>query len=299
MASELEVLIELLPWLVANNGASTKEVAAKFEISEAKVLDLMQLLVLTGPDQGGGGLVDIDFEDRESLFVFDPQDFDKPIQLTNFEANSLLGGLHYLQQLESESRSSAIGELIEKISSKLPGTQTPLAVVPQTPMDESTSMIEEAITARKVLNIEYASISSDAVSSRLVEPLHLTAKEDRIYLRAWCRETDDIRTFRLDRIVSMELTADGFELRANLTPDAPTPAITATIHANSRFSRELDPNIVKSRTDLGSEMHEIVVSVHSLDWLAGEVLAAGGDCKAIAPEELVAAIVSKATAWTN
>jgi hypothetical protein len=61
MANDLELLIKLLPWLVANNGASLAEVAKHFDVSEKHELELLSQLVVTGPSQAGGGLVDIDF----------------------------------------------------------------------------------------------------------------------------------------------------------------------------------------------------------------------------------------------
>lgn len=91
MANELEILIKLLPWLVANNGASLSDIATQFEISEKHALELIGQLVVTGPSQAGGGLVDIDFEDADSIFVSDAKSLDRPVKLSQFEASSLLG----------------------------------------------------------------------------------------------------------------------------------------------------------------------------------------------------------------
>ena len=98
MANDLELLIKLLPWLVANNGASLSEVAKHFDISEKHALELIGQLVVTGPSQAGGGLVDIDFEDSDSIFVSDAKALDRPVKLSEFEASALLGDLHYLEQ---------------------------------------------------------------------------------------------------------------------------------------------------------------------------------------------------------
>ena len=42
-----------------------------FGITDKYALEFIGQLVVTGPSQDGGGLVDIDFEDAESIFVSD------------------------------------------------------------------------------------------------------------------------------------------------------------------------------------------------------------------------------------
>lgn len=299
MASELEILIELLPWLVANNGASAKDVGDKFGITEAKVLDLMQLLVLTGPNQGGGGLVDIDFEDSESLFVFDSQDFDKPVRLTAFEANALLGGLHYLHQVVDSDLAITVSELISKISKAIPGANTPVEVVPITSDKDLLSLLQSAVTDRKVLKLKYASLTSDQVTSREIQPLAITAREDLIYVRAWCLETDDVRVFRTDRIIDISDTGTVFSVD-NLNFDSSNPInIVAKLLATEKFTRELDPNLVVTKTAQAHDQILIEVSVHSFDWLAGLVLAAGGECRVEEPESLRKLVVTKASTWVK
>lgn len=299
MASELEILIELLPWLVANNGASAKEVGDKFGITEAKVLDLMQLLVLTGPNQGGGGLVDIDFEDSESLFVFDSQDFDKPVRLTAFEANALLGGLHYLHQVVDSDLAITVSELISKISKAIPGANTPVEVVPITSDKDLLSLLQSAVTDRKVLKLKYASLTSDQVTSREIQPLAITAREDLIYLRAWCLETDDVRVFRTDRIIEISDTGTVFSVES-LNLDSSNPInLTAKLLATDKFARELDPNLVVTEARQAQDQVLIEVSVHSFDWLAGLVLAAGGECRVEEPESLRKLVVTKASTWVK
>lgn len=62
--------------------------------------------------------------------------------------------------------------------------------------------IDRALRGRRVLRIEYRG-ADGTVTSREVEPnICLGGRGGRWYLVAWCRLRDDIRVFRLDRIVS-------------------------------------------------------------------------------------------------
>ena len=67
--------------------------------------------------------------------------------------------------------------------------------------------VERAVVARAVVDIGYRDRQGQ-VSSRTVEAhgLHLTA--DGSYLLGWCRLRDDVRLFRLDRIVSVRDTGE-------------------------------------------------------------------------------------------
>lgn len=299
MASEIEVLVELLPWLVANNGASTKEVATKFNIPESKVLDLVQLLVLTGPDQGGGGLVDIDFEDSESLFVFDPQDFDKPIQLTNYEASTLLGGLHYLQQISGMANSETLANLISKLSETLPTGSIPIEVVPNFDVQVITTEIEDAISKQRVLSLRYASLSSDVVSDRNVEPLAISAVDDHVYLTAWCQKTEDVRTFRLDRIETISTSDESFNTRVDSEVSSVATGLTAKLIATSKFVRELDPAIIRGTKEINLDRSEVILEVFSQEWLAGVILASGGEAEVIEPESLRELVVARGIPWAT
>jgi len=74
-----------------------------------------------------------------------------------------------------------------------------------------THLLEQALTGRRVLRIDYADKDGTA-TSRHVEPLGFTGLDRQWYLLAWCRLRGGHRAFRLDRITAATLT------------DEPTPA---------------------------------------------------------------------------
>lgn len=66
--------------------------------------------------------------------------------------------------------------------------------------------IDRALLGRRVLRIDYRD-ADGRVTSREVEPsICLGGRGGRWYLVAWCRLRDDVRVFRLDRIVSAAVT---------------------------------------------------------------------------------------------
>jgi predicted DNA-binding transcriptional regulator YafY len=66
--------------------------------------------------------------------------------------------------------------------------------------------VESAVTARKVLALDYVDRVGERTEGRLVEPYGLAGSEDHWYLMAWCRLRDGGRSFRLDRILAARVT---------------------------------------------------------------------------------------------
>ncbi|GII54890.1 hypothetical protein Pth03_32790 [Planotetraspora thailandica] len=68
--------------------------------------------------------------------------------------------------------------------------------------------VDRALLGRRVLRIEYGDGRGE-LTSREVEPsVCLGGRGGHWYLVAWCRLRDDVRVFRLDRIVSADVTGE-------------------------------------------------------------------------------------------
>ena len=67
------------------------------------------------------------------------------------------------------------------------------------PQPTDALAIQEAITARHVLRLDYRD-RHDVMTSREVEPVAFAGTRANWYLVAWCRLRDGARAFRLDRI---------------------------------------------------------------------------------------------------
>jgi proteasome accessory factor B len=82
--------------------------------------------------------------------------------------------------------------------------------------------IQEAITARHVLRIDYRD-RGDRVTVREVEPVVFAATRAQWYLLGWCRLRDAGRAFRLDRILAAADTGEPAPHRsyADLRVDIP------------------------------------------------------------------------------
>ena len=297
MANDLELLIKMLPWLVANNGTSLSEVAKHFDISEKHALELIGQLVVTGPSQAGGGLVDIDFEDADSIFVSDAKALDRPVKLSEFEAATLLGGLHYLEQFPNLVDSEIVASLIRKIQQALPEVESPINVVAAPISELVRTTVSEGINSKLSLDLKYAGVTKDDLSLRTVDPVTTYSQDDFVYLKAWCRSSQAWRSFRLDRILEVNLGLDPINIPLDEQPPEATRDYLAAIELDKAYYGQLDQVDIISFKEYMWHAVEVELKVYSRDWLVSMILASGGRVKAVRPPDLIEALVTRAKGW--
>lgn len=88
-------------------------------------------------------------------------------------------------------------------------------------------VVEEAVRANRVVVIDYVDREGTSSMRRPVEPVAFARNRGRWYLLAWCRRARAGRWFRLDRIVSADLTAEAAPQRdvRNLFGQPPDDAV--------------------------------------------------------------------------
>lgn len=71
--------------------------------------------------------------------------------------------------------------------------------------------INQAILEKRTLRVRYDSYSSQKISDRLLDPYHMIFRGGCWYVVGHCHTRKEIRIFRVDRIVGLELTSQKFE----------------------------------------------------------------------------------------
>jgi predicted DNA-binding transcriptional regulator YafY len=72
---------------------------------------------------------------------------------------------------------------------------------------EIRSVVEDAVTRHRVIALRYRD-GKGRESRREVEPQLLVRNSQHLFLVAWCREREELRWFREDRIEAVEITAE-------------------------------------------------------------------------------------------
>lgn len=141
-----------------------------------------------------------------------------PIMFTHNEIDSLVSGARLIQAWGSASLAAGARSAIAKISAVLPPDKrrtldsTPL-FAPSYFFDANLSAhmdeLRKAINESRYADLHYAD-SEARMSERRVRPLGLFYWGTRWTLGAWCELRQDFRSFRLDRILRLQLCDERF-----------------------------------------------------------------------------------------
>lgn len=296
-AERLARLLALVPWLRANDGITIAEAAHYFGVAPDQLTtDLWQLIVCGIPGYGPDQLVDIQFWDDDRIHVIDAIALDRPLRLTGEEVAALHVALRVLAQVPGSHDRQALLSAMAKLEE---AGAPPLPMSVDVNIDESVrDAIDHAVTSEQWLLIDYASASTDDITSRRIRPLNSYAVDGRVYLQAWCEVASDIRTFRLDRIHAAESIDPpaGIDITDSVSTPASTPKHTevARIAIDPQAAWILDTEDVEPVSTRPGEHPQALVRFASLDWLVRWVLGHGGRVQVLAPDSAREAVLEAA-----
>ena len=314
-SDQLTRLLALPAWVADNPGVSIKEAAEHFGVAPAVIERDVNTLWVSGLPGGlHGDLVDFDASDFEAgrLRLSEPLGLDRPVRLTRQEATSLLMALRVLADLLADDEASApviastqqaVTDLLTAGASDDADTQADVRVGLSTgPVPEHAdrcghtaqvlAAVRSALRDRRRLHLAYVS-ATDTPSERDVDPITLESDGSHMTLVAWCLSAKAERSFRLDRITSVEvLDVPSVRHRASRRRNQPEagrsaedrPRGTLVLHPTGRWLAEQIPCLSQEETADGNL--QVVVEGRDRSWLIGLVLSAGRHLVAVEPQDL-------------
>ncbi len=207
-AGRINRLLAMLPWVIANPGASVDEVCERFGYTRSDLIkDLNTVFVCGLPGYGPGDLMDASIDDDE-VIVEMAEYFAKPLRLTAPEALGILASGKAVQS------SGSGGEALDRAIEKLERTLLPEggdAVVVDLPEPALVRELRLAANDGLVFKIDHTSISSGERKTREIEPWSVFTTLGNWYVSGYCRSAGAERVFRVDRIRSAVPTGEVFE----------------------------------------------------------------------------------------
>jgi proteasome accessory factor B/proteasome accessory factor C len=208
-SAQFSRLLALVPWLVANSGVTVAAAAAHFGVTEEQLLADLASVITSGADDWT--LFDIQYwEDGGVIEVIDALELAEPLTLTPDEGLALLVALHALAAVPGGHDRAALESATGKVTAALgagapaPGAVTVRVDLPERPV----AAVEEALAGGRALELTYLGAVRDAVTHRLVDPIGVVVVDGYSYLRAFCRSAQDLRLFRLDRILDLRVSPE-------------------------------------------------------------------------------------------
>lgn len=225
--NRLTRITAILVKLQSKTTITAKEIASTFNISLRTVYRDIKTLQEAG--------VPIGSEAGIGYFMVDGYKL-PPVSFTEEEANAMVTAEQFVLHNAENSLVKNYASALTKIKAVLKNSQKEKIELLESRISQpfkknhirNTSYlaeIQKAITGFKIIEIDYHGIASDVISSRRVEPLGLYFTEDKWILIAHCQLRNDVRNFRLDKILSLKPTAlnsgkaEGFSLEEYFTSE--------------------------------------------------------------------------------
>lgn len=307
-ADRLSRLLAMVPWLLARQGVPLAEAAEQFGISEDElVLDLELLFVCGTPGHMPDDLIEADWESGK-VYLDNADAIARPLRLGLDEALALLVGLRTLADVRGVAGREALDGALAKLSSAA-GEAAAAASSVQVDLQTGASpevlaTCRSALQRHRRLHLRYLVAARDESTERDVDPMRLVSLDGRWYLEGWCHRADDVRLFRLDRVIdAVELDADGTpppqavgrDLDSALFRPSPDDLlVTLELGPQARWVADYYP--VESSTETGAGGLTVRLRTAEPGWLRRLMVRLGGAARVVDPPELTADVASSARA---
>lgn len=206
-AQRLNRILAMLPWVIANPGASVDEVCERFGYTRCDLAADLDLVFVCGlPGYGPGDLM-VAYIDEDEVVVELADYFANPVRLTPPEALSLLAAGMAL--MSTGQAPVALESAVAKLQKVILGADGDALVVDlaEPPL---VAGLRDAAASGEVIRISHTALASGETSEREVEPWVVFTTMGNWYLRGYCRLAEAERVFRVDRIREMTATGEMF-----------------------------------------------------------------------------------------
>ena len=204
----LVLFLALIPYVMDQGEVSVAEAAAAFGRQPDEITKAVELIACSGiPGDTSAylhaDLFDIDwdlFVDHSIIRFENTIVIDSQPGFSAREMSALIAGLQYVAQHPAWAGRADVSDLLGKLSAT-----APTMMVKSTPPTISIDTLTRAIEQRKQVAMSYVNKRGERLT-RTVDPIAVDTRDDVWFLRAWCHTRQALRTFRVDRIETIDIT---------------------------------------------------------------------------------------------
>lgn len=229
-----------------------------------------------------------------------------PLMFTDSEAVALTLGLLAIRELQFPVDVAAVEGALAKTERVMPEKLLQQARALQEaitfnvnmpavqPQQDSVVVLSSAVQGRQQVHVRYQAWSGD-VSERDFDPYGIVFHEGYWYTAGYCHLRQDLRTFRMDRIVALEAGEQSFERPADFDTLAHVLESIATMSGDHQVKVLLKTTLERAREVISAEAGILEVTdegilfrraAHQMDWLAYYLLHLDFPVYVIEPPEL-------------
>ena len=288
--ARLERLLTMVPWLLEHPGVTIDEVSERFGVARDELAEDLDILGYCGlPGYGGGDLVEVSLM-GDRIVVRMADFFARPLNLSVREAVTLLLAARALSSVEGLEESDALRRAAGTLEAALGAQAAQVAVDLTSEGDQWLEAVRTAVAEGRVVELVYRSARRAETTTRVVEPWAVVGSGGAWYLQGFCRDAQDARDFRLDRVKELRVTDERVTTPA---PSQPAPPVYVPGPDDIAVTLDLEPAawwvaewaVVDKVTGTG-RTRRVQLRTPDVEWAARLVLQLGGNATAVAPDEL-------------
>jgi predicted DNA-binding transcriptional regulator YafY len=225
-----------------------------------------------------------------------------PLMLTDEEAASVVFGLVMAEQRGLDGAQGALTKIArvlpDRLTRRVERLREQLNLIgepePAPAASETLLLIAEAVRRRRSLLVDYTRRDGTS-STREIDPLGLVARRGRWYVPARDRRSEELRTFRADRIARAAIGGPAAPAEPGFDPAGYVVQMLARLplawEIEVRLDASLDeiaPRVPATLAELSPDGSgtRLEMRADSLEWVAGVLAGLGSDFRVIRPDEL-------------
>lgn len=282
--NQVERLLDLVPYLVANQGVALEKIAKDFNSSKDTILEDLNTLWMCGlPGYTPLELIDLSF-DTGYVSIRNADILSHPRKLSNYEIGAIVVGLSILK-LSVDEKSNHYQEIDELISRLCRKSRIIAPVTIESVVNSSIrKALSDSINQRRLVSFSYHSFAKDTEDTRRVQPFAIEHLDNHEYLYAFCYLANDFRNFRLDRIKNLEKLNLADELGNKLKPEIiDRYEFSVRVISQLRKVKEVLHIQIPENYSLGDEFFS---SAFNIEWIIRSIASLSGSAMVCQPDHL-------------
>lgn len=297
-ADQLIRLLYLLP-AAAEGPLSVAEAAERLGVSEETVLEDVALVIARQYYHPAGSAEDVRVEiEADRIHVRSHGKFRRPLRLSPREALAAhLALRRHAAGLDGPDRERVL-DVAARIGAGL-STAPPDEFVERFAVEDSGEPagmrigLCRAAEDRRRCRMVYLRSGDEGLSERTLDPYAVVASHGTWFVIGYCGLREDVRVFRLDRIVDLEVSGETFEVPDDFDigdyveegrvfrADTTEPVVVRYIGLAAARAREMGP------TEQGPDgAVTVTYEVADPGWVVRHVLEQGGEATVVEPEHV-------------
>jgi len=296
------LMLALTGLLVQGDEYEVSELAERFEVSNDEItkavknIGFMDMAHFENPER-----YVVDYDALEEGYVRISYNLENVVEdvprLSSRQASALAAGLVYLSSLPGLAESEEILELQTILRTGDSRGNAPEVIVQPGSKDADLVTIRQAIKLGRTITCDYLNLKGEMRINRVIEPLRIDLRGELIYLKGWCPENSDVRSFRVDRMRNASMTDSAISkaaLSAELDDEVYHPSESDTLVTlevePEAFSLMVDFRPVEEPETVSQYVKRFKILVGDVRNLGRIVARFGGAARVISPNSAKEAI---------